>query len=255
MKSIYILQALRCASIRLAAPVRHILSTPTVAASRNTPAARHLAPRRLTAALAIFALGLTGGIQTAGAGHPEDPAEGHAAEAGSSQTTGHTSDPYLNTLPTGNPNRVVVNAPVPIDLSADVMAGIEGVYLVLEPFSADFAGWKRGPQQVAEQVRTRLAAAGIPLLSKSEYEARANAAALVLALHANANSYGFYSYAWKIVVSDKERLNGASNWLARPLWSTGENGVLVPGNFVTFDANLDKTLDRFINAYAARNRG
>lgn len=159
-----------------------------------------------------------------------------------------------NALPSGNPERVVVNAPIPNDLSADVMAGIDGVYLVLEPFSRDFAAWKRGPEQIAEHVRAYLTRAGVPQLSKAAYAAQPNAAALVLALRVNVNSYGYSSYAWQLVVTDKAQLTNQNSWLARPLWSTGANGVLVPGDFRAFDANLDSTLAHFVSAYENRNQ-
>lgn len=147
------------------------------------------------------------------------------------------------------------------EVSRETMKGLSGFYVLVEelnPNITKYVGVQKNPistQTLKSQVESRLQKTGIRALSWDEMMKTPERPMLYVRI--NTHEYEKYWYAYDIRVDVRQLATLAGRpekQIIGSTWGVNMTGVMNIGQLQSLYDNLERLLDRFVQAYGAANR-
>ena len=140
------------------------------------------------------------------------------------------------------------------EFSYMTLNGITHLAVVLDGITTDLTSFGVRGEKLEAALKTRLAGAGIAVISPAEAVTEPRAALLEARLVANKDPHGFYYYGMKLNLRQKIPLgNPAGGYVSQIVWSDGESGMMQFNEHFRLENALEQLLDNFIRDFKAQN--
>lgn len=138
--------------------------------------------------------------------------------------------------------------------SALALRGVAAVTVSVEGVRRDYARYGLTADELQARLTSRLAAAGIEVISETAANTDPRASQLRALVTAYEGSYSLISYRVAIELQRKLPLDASGqSFVAQTVWSQGRGGILNPSDLTRIYGYADELLDHFVADYGTQN--